>query len=191
MIRHSPALAKTQEFAQRQAVRATPFQPTLAVDAFKVADQQHTEVASRRQRWTAEARRIVQGTLRLDEPIETCRDQNRLQLVVEGVAWRAWHLSPRHQHVRLAFPLPSKSHPPPAVLVRQPTNQIRADFVNGLLSYCFLEPSQQVRHRRRLPLPTTGCANSACRQLLGYGPSCGEALCLYLAHDRQHVLSKL
>src|ERR1700756_20085 len=133
MIRHSPALAKTKEFAQRQAVRATPFQPTLAVDAFKVADQQHTEVASRRQRWTAEARRIVQGTLRLDEPIETCRDQNRLQLVVEGVAWRAWHLSPRHQHVRLAFPLPSKSHPPPAVLVRQPTNQIRTDFVNGLL----------------------------------------------------------
>src|SRR3954467_4009992 len=52
----------------------------------------------------------------------------------KGVAWRAWHLSPRHQHVRLAFPLPSKSHPPPAVLVRQPTNQIRADFVNGLLS---------------------------------------------------------
>src|SRR3954468_20080556 len=72
MIRHSLALAKAQEFAQRQAVRATPFQPTLAVDAFKVADQQHTEVASRRQRWTAEARGIVQGTLRLDEPIETC-----------------------------------------------------------------------------------------------------------------------
>src|SRR3954454_8067862 len=133
MIRHSLALAKAQEFAQRQAVRATPFQPTLAVDAFKVADQQHTEVACRRQRWTAEARGIVQGTLRLDEPIETCRDQNRLQLVVEGVAWRAWHLSPRNQHVRLAFPLPSKSHPPPAVLVRQPTNQIRADVVNGLL----------------------------------------------------------
>src|SRR6478609_1255819 len=133
MIRHSLALAKAQEFAQRQAVRATPFQPTLAVDAFKVADQQHTEVASRWQRWTAEARCIVQGTLRLDEPIETCRDQNRLQLVVEGVAWRAWHLSPRHQHVRLAFPLPSKSHPPPTVLVRQPTNQIRADFVNGLI----------------------------------------------------------
>src|SRR6478735_7027692 len=84
MIRHSLALAKAQEFAQRQAVRATPFQPTLAVDAFKVADQQHTEVASRRQRWTAEARCIVQATLRLHEPIETCRDQNRLQLVVEG-----------------------------------------------------------------------------------------------------------
>src|SRR6478752_5210893 len=115
---------------------------SLALDAFKVADQQHTEVASRWQRWTAEARCIVQGTLRLDEPIETCRDQNRLQLVVEGVAWRAWHLSPRHQHVRLAFPLPSKSHPPPAVLVRQPTNQIRADFVNGLLRWADLSVSE-------------------------------------------------
>src|SRR6478609_8509225 len=35
MIRHSLALAKAQEFAQRQAVRATPFQPTLAVDALQ------------------------------------------------------------------------------------------------------------------------------------------------------------
>src|SRR4051794_15710035 len=86
MIRHSLALAEAQELAQRQAVRASPFQPTLAVDAFEVADQQHTEVASRRQRWTAKARRILHGTLRLDEPSETGRDQNPLQLVVEGVA---------------------------------------------------------------------------------------------------------
>src|SRR4051812_47964871 len=134
MIRHSLALAKAQEFAQRQAVRATPFQPTLAVDAFKVADQQHTEVASRRQRWAAEARCIVQGTLRLDEPIETCRDQNRLQLVVEGVAWRAWHLSPRHQHVRLASA--AVQEPSATSRPRQTANeQIRADFVNGLLGY--------------------------------------------------------
>src|SRR3954454_23612888 len=110
MIRHSLAIAKAQEVAQRQAVRATPFQPTLAVDAFKVADQQHTEVASRRQRWTAKARRVVHGTLRLDEPIVTCRDQNSLQLVVEGVAGRAGLLDPRRQYLSLVIPLSSKSH---------------------------------------------------------------------------------
>jgi hypothetical protein len=35
MIRHSLALAKAQELAQRQAVRASPFQPALAVDTFR------------------------------------------------------------------------------------------------------------------------------------------------------------
>ena len=35
--------------------------------------------------------------------------------------------------VRLSFPLPSKSHPPPAFLVRRSANQTRTDFVNGLL----------------------------------------------------------
>src|SRR5215469_10557463 len=108
--------------------------PTLAVDAFEVADQQHAEVASRRQRWTAKARRIVHSTLRFDEPIETCRDQNRLQLVVKGVTGRARHLRPQHQQLILSLPLSSKGHPSPAVLIRQLTNQTRADFVNGLLS---------------------------------------------------------
>src|SRR5499427_9787053 len=134
MIRHSLALAKAQEVAQRQAVPTTPFQSTLAVDAFEVADQQHAEVASRRQRWTAKARRIVHSTLRFDEPIETCRDQNRLQLVVKGVTGRARHLRPQHQQLILSLPLSSKGHPSPAVLVRQLTNQTRADFVNGLVS---------------------------------------------------------
>src|ERR1700719_1308270 len=134
MIRHSLALTKAQELAHRQAVRASPFQPTLAVNAFEVADQQHTEVASRRQRWTAKARRILHGTLRLHEPIETGRDQNPLQLVVEGVAGRAWHLRPRHQHLSLVVPLSSKSHCLTS-RPRQTANESnQADFVNGLLS---------------------------------------------------------
>jgi hypothetical protein len=33
----------------------------------------------------------------------------------------------------LPFPLSPKSHPQPAVLARRTANQIRADFVNGLL----------------------------------------------------------
>jgi len=32
---------------------------------------------------------------------------------LEGVARRAWHLRPRHQHLRLTIPLPPQSHPEP------------------------------------------------------------------------------
>ena len=134
VIRHSLALAETQELSQRKAVSAAPFQATLAVDAFEVADQQHAEVAARRQRRAAATRRILLRALRLNERVEARRDQHCLQLVVEHVSRRARHLRPRNQHVRLPFPLPSKSHPPPAFLVGRPANQTTADFVNGLLT---------------------------------------------------------
>src|SRR5947209_15316434 len=133
VIRHSLALAEPQEFAQRQAVGAPPFQTTLAVDAFEIADQQHAEVATRRQRWAAVPRRILRRTLHLHEPVEVGRDQHGLQLVVESVTRRAWQLRPRYQYVRLPFALPSKSHSPSAFLVRSTANQTQADFVNGLL----------------------------------------------------------
>ena len=84
MFRHSLALAKAQEVAQRQAVRATPFQTTLAVYAFEVADQQHAEVASRRQRRAAAMRRIFLRALRLNERVKARRDQHSLQLIDAG-----------------------------------------------------------------------------------------------------------
>jgi hypothetical protein len=133
VIRHSRAFRQSQELAQRKAVSAAPFQATLAVYAFKITDQQHAEVAARRQRRAAATRRIFLCALRLNEPVEARRDQHSLQLVVEHVPRRARHLRPRNQHVRLPFPLPSKRHPPPAFLVRRPANQTAADFVNGLL----------------------------------------------------------
>src|ERR1700739_4162224 len=116
MVRHALALAKAQELAQRQAVGTAPFQPTLAVDALKVTDQQHAEVASRRQRWATTARRILLRTLPLHEPVEVGGDQHRLQLVVEDVSGRARHLtgSPEAvahlrfpQNVACGFPAPT------------------------------------------------------------------------------------
>ena len=83
--------------------------------------------------------------IHLHEPVEVGRDQHRLQLFVESVTRRAWQLRPRYQHVRLPFPLPSKSHSPPAFRVRRTANQTRADFVNGLL--------RAVRHLDRDVLP--------------------------------------
>ena len=113
VVRHRLPLAEPQELPQRQAVGAAPLQAALAVDAFEVADQQHAEVAARRQRWPAAARGVVRRALPLDEAVEPGRDQLRLQPVVERVARRARHLRPRHQHLRLTIPLPTQSHPNP------------------------------------------------------------------------------
>jgi hypothetical protein len=49
---------QTQDFSQRKAVSAAPFQAEIAVYAFKITDQQHAEVATWRQRWAAATRRI-------------------------------------------------------------------------------------------------------------------------------------
>ena len=131
-IRHALALAKAKELAQPQAVGPVPFQSTLAVDAFEVADQQHAKIAPRRQRWSATTRRILRCNPLLHEPVKLRCDQHGLQLIVEDVPRRPWHLRPRYQHIRLPCPLPSKCRRPPASLPDR-WNQIAADFVNGLL----------------------------------------------------------
>src|SRR5712664_2276882 len=135
------ALTEAPEFAQRQTVRTAPFQTALAVDAFEVADQQHAEVAPRRQRRTATARCILRRTLCLHEPVEVGRDQHRLQLVVEGVTRRTWHLRPGHQHICLPFPLTSKSHPPPAFLVGSSANQTRPISSTGCYAIARRRPA--------------------------------------------------
>jgi hypothetical protein len=86
MVRHPLALAQAEELAQRQAVGAAPFQPALAVDAFEVADQQHAEVAPRRQRWPSTPLRVVRRAQPLHEAVEPGCDKFRLQPVVERMA---------------------------------------------------------------------------------------------------------
>jgi hypothetical protein len=80
------ALAEAEEFAQRQAAGAAPFQPALAVDAFEPADQQHAEAAPRRQRWPATPLRAGRRAQPLDEAVEPGCDTFRLQSVVERMA---------------------------------------------------------------------------------------------------------
>src|SRR3954454_24941784 len=83
MIRHRLPVTKPQELAQRQAVGAAPLQPALAVNAFKVADQQHAEVPPGRQRGPALPRRVVGRALALDEAVEPSAEQFGLEAVVE------------------------------------------------------------------------------------------------------------
>nr|MDA8253197.1 hypothetical protein [Rhodospirillales bacterium] len=63
--------------------------------------------------------------LLLHEPVKVGRGQHALQLVVEHVARRAGQLCPRHQHVRLPFPLPTKRHPSQPLPIRRTANQPR------------------------------------------------------------------
>lgn len=50
MIRHRLSCRQQQKVAQAQAVGAAPLDTTLAIQAFEIADQQHPEIATRRQR---------------------------------------------------------------------------------------------------------------------------------------------
>ena len=77
VVGHRLPLAEPQELAQRQAVGAAPFQAALAVDALEVADQQHAEVAPRRQRWPPSAGGVVGRAQPLDEAVEPGRYQAR------------------------------------------------------------------------------------------------------------------
>ena len=78
--------AQAQEFPQRQAVGAAPFQAALAVDPLEVADQVQAEVAARRQRRAPPLAGIVGRALRLGEAVEPGLEQHGLQTIVEGVS---------------------------------------------------------------------------------------------------------
>jgi hypothetical protein len=93
-----------------------------------------SSIRPRRQRRTATTRRILSRALGLDEGIEACREENRLELVIEDMTRRPWQHRPWDQHLRLPCPLPSKRHPQYTSRQTTVANQIQPDFVNGLLS---------------------------------------------------------
>ncbi len=71
---------------QRQRVRQPPGDPTLAIDAFEIPDQQRPEVDPRRQRRPAVLGRIELRTPVFDKLIEPLRLQQLIQPLVEGVS---------------------------------------------------------------------------------------------------------
>jgi hypothetical protein len=52
------------------------------------------------------------------------------------VARRAWHLRPRHQHLRLTIPLPPQSHPEPTAATCRRRNQHRPSSSTGCYDGC-------------------------------------------------------
>src|SRR4051812_14611367 len=88
MVWNKLPLGEAQELAQRQAVGTAPFQPALAVNAFEVANQQHAEIAPRRQRRPPAPCRIEGRAQALHEAVERRLDQHRLKPVVENVTRR-------------------------------------------------------------------------------------------------------
>src|ERR1035441_194205 len=73
---------------QRQRIRQPPGDPTLAVEALEIPDQQRPEVDPRRQRRPPVLRRIELGTPALDKLVEALRLQQLIQPLVERMSRR-------------------------------------------------------------------------------------------------------
>src|SRR5277367_6524761 len=99
MVRRALVKRNAQECPQRQTVRAAPGDAALAVEPFEVADEQHAEVDARRQaRLTAFLFAFVEdGTASLDPAVEVGLSQQRVELLIEGVACRRCELVRRDE----------------------------------------------------------------------------------------------
>lgn len=99
VIRNCLAARQQQKPAQAQAVSTTPFDAALAAQAFEIVDQQHPEIATRRQRTPPLCQgRIVQI---LNEPVKNRCCQNTLKLIVEGMTDRVQKFTPGQEKIGL------------------------------------------------------------------------------------------
>src|SRR3546814_1080221 len=79
MIRDLVAARQSQELPQRPRIRTAPDNPAFAVDALEIADQQHAEIAARRQRRGSHPRRIIGLARLLDKAIAARLAQQLLE----------------------------------------------------------------------------------------------------------------
>ena len=140
MIRHRRPALKQQKLSQAQAVGTPPLDPALAVDPFKIPDQQHPKIPTRRKRpAAARLRGIVRAAKTLNERIELRQAEDFLQAIVERMALRTRQLRPAQQQVALPLFLPTKRHPsPPAIncgkrITQIPSRQHAGSLVSGAL----------------------------------------------------------
>src|SRR5215218_2244112 len=69
MVRNPVSGFQAEEVAQRQRVRASPFDPALAVDPLEIPDQVHPKVPARRHRGRAYRAGVVRLAGVLDEAV--------------------------------------------------------------------------------------------------------------------------
>src|SRR5207302_7638634 len=77
-----------QKTAQRQRVRRPPCDATLAVDAFKIPDEQQTEVPPRRQTRPPHSLRVEPGALLFHPFVKAALFQQSVQLFVKRMRYR-------------------------------------------------------------------------------------------------------
>src|SRR5439155_9229652 len=79
---------RSQKTAQRQRVRRPPCDATLAVDAFKIPDEQQTEVPPRRQTRPPHSLRVEPGALLFHPFVKAALFQQSVQLFVKRMRYR-------------------------------------------------------------------------------------------------------
>ena len=101
MVRGRVFQAQPQEGAHGQRVGGPPRNAALRIEAFKIADQQETEIPSGRQAGTAHHRGIEAAALRLGKPVELRRVQDLIQPRIERMSGRARQVRRRDPQWRL------------------------------------------------------------------------------------------
>src|SRR5437879_12757412 len=79
---------RSKKTAQRQRVRRPPCDATLAVDAFKIPDEQQTEVPPRRQTRPSHPLRVEPGALLFHPFVKAALFQQSVQLFVKRMRYR-------------------------------------------------------------------------------------------------------
>src|SRR3954464_14359659 len=110
MVRNPVGGLQPKKLPQGQRVRASPFDPALAVDPLEIPDHVHAKVAAWRHRGCAHRAGVVRSAGVLHEAVEPGCDQHLLQAVVENVGGRARHLGPHHHQLALTIALPTHRH---------------------------------------------------------------------------------
>src|SRR5271157_5386778 len=95
---------------QRQRVRQPPGNPTLAVDALEIADQQRAKVNPRRQRRPPALGRIELRAPPFDKFVEALGLQQLVQPLIERMSRRRRQLGVRNPDVLLLLPLLAGAH---------------------------------------------------------------------------------
>src|SRR5438477_5907276 len=85
---------RSQETAQRQRVRRPPCDATLAVDAFKIPDEQQTDVPPRRQTRPPHSLRVEPGALLFHPFVKAALFQQSVQLFVKRMRYRPRQVCP-------------------------------------------------------------------------------------------------
>ena len=110
MVRRRLVQRDVQELPQAQRIGGSPRHRPLPVQALEIAEQQHPDVAARRQTRPAHPVGVERRALLLDEGIEAGVVEHTIQSLVERVARTPRQVRTGHPHRRLPRATPAFAH---------------------------------------------------------------------------------
>ena len=110
VVRRRVVQRDVQELSEAQRIGGSPGNRPFRVQAFEVAEQQHSEVAAQRQTRPTDSVGVELRALLLDEGIETGLVEHTIQALVERVTRASRQVRRRHPHARLPRAAPLFAH---------------------------------------------------------------------------------